>query len=242
MPLRWERPVTVSTQSNWNQTVGQICLSAAMELGAVGIGGTLESAEELEMQNRLNSMLAKWSLKTNLFREASGTVTVDTTGILTMDANQLGGLVRDIRSARQVLSANNKSLLTPWNRDEYFQIPNRAQTGANPIAYYLSSQVDAPILYVWPVPTSPVTIELDYNRSFYFAQGPEQNLDVPPEWHEAVLYGLASRSAGIFGTTALDPTKVARCDAQAKTSYEEMLDADRPDSYYFEYDSPVEVR
>jgi hypothetical protein len=75
-----------------------------------------------------------------------------------------------------------------------------------------------------------------------FAEGPEQELDIPPEWHEAVLYGLASRSAGIFGTTMLDPAKVSRCDTQAKTSYERMLDSDRPDSYYFEYDQPVEVR
>jgi hypothetical protein len=34
---------------------------------------------------------------------------------------------------------------------------------------------------------------------------------------------------------------VARCDQQARTTYEQLLDSDRPDSYQFEYDSPVRL-
>jgi hypothetical protein len=229
--------VSVSTNSNWTQTVGQICLSAAMELGAVGIGDSLEAPEEAEMTIRLNSMLAKWSIDANLFREASGTLTIaGGTGAGTLPAS-----VRDIRSVRYIQGSTSKRMLSLWNRDEYFQIPNRTQTGF-PMAAYLSKQIGGAVLYLWPVPAADVDLEIDYNRSFFFAEGPEQELDIPLEWHEAVLYGLASRSAGIFGTTALDPAKVARCDNQAKVCYERMLDSDRPDSYYFEYDSPVEVR
>lgn len=229
--------MTVSTNPNWTQTVGQICLSAAMELGAVGLGDSLEAPEAAEMMIRLNSMLAKWSIDANLFREASGTVTVTGgTGAATLPAS-----IRDIRSVRYVQSATNKRMLGLWNRDEYFQLPNRTQTGF-PMAAYFSKQIGGAILYLWPIPAANVDLELDYNRSFFFAEGPDQELDIPPEWHEAVLYGLASRSAGIFGTTQLDPVKVQRCDAQARTSYERMLDSDRPDSYYFEYDHPVEVR
>lgn len=229
--------MTVGTNDGWTQTVGQICLSAAMELGAVGLGDSLDSAEEDEMTTRLNSMLAKWSIDANLFREATETVTIGTTGSL-----NLGASVRDLRSVRHVQSTTYKRTLAVWNRDEFFQLPNRAQTGASPMIAYFSKQVGGGILYLWPVPTANVDLELDYNRSFFFAEGAEQELDIPPEWHEAVMYGLASRSAGIFGTTQLDPGKVARCDAQAKASYERMLDSDRPDSYYFEYDQPVEVR
>jgi hypothetical protein len=110
------------------------------------------------------------------------------------------------------------------------------------MAYYVSAQLGGAQIYLWPVNSADVTLDLDYNRTFYFAEGPDQEIDVPVQWHEAVLYGLASRSAGIFNTVELDPNLVQRCDAQARTSYQAMLDADRPDSYYFEYDSPVEVR
>lgn len=229
--------MAVGTNSDWTQTVGQICLSAALELGAVGMGGSLEASEEAEMMIRLNSMLAKWSIDANLFRESSGTLTVTGgTGAATLPTD-----IRDIRSVRYIQSGTNKRILGLWNRDEYFQLPNRVQAGF-PMAAYFSKQIGGAILYLWPVPAADVDLELDYNRAFFFAEGPEQELDIPPEWHEAVLYGLASRSAGIFGTTGLDPAKVQRCDAQARTSYERMLDADRPDSYYFEYDRPVEVR
>jgi hypothetical protein len=229
--------MSVSTNSGWTQSVGQVCLSAAMELGAVGLGDSLDSVEELEMTTRLNSMLAKWSIEANLFRETTGTVTVTGgTGAATLPAD-----IRDVRSIRYVQAASNKRILAVWNRDEYLQLPNRTQAGF-PMAAYFSKQIGGAVLYLWPVPAADVDLELDYTRSFFFAEGPEQELDIPPEWHEAVLYGLASRCAGIFGTTLLDPQKVARCDTQARESYQRVLDADRPDSYYFEYDHPVEVR
>jgi len=226
-----------STNPNWTYTVGQLCLSAARELGAIGLGDSLDSSEEEEMTVRLNSMLAKWSVEANLFREATATVVVAAgDGAATLPSE-----VRDIRSARLVQSATNHRLLAPWNRDEYFVLPNRAQTG-DPTTFYVSKQLDGVQLFLWPVNSAEVTLDLDYSRAFYFAEGPDQQLDIPNEWHEAALYGLASRCAGIFNTVELDPAVVQRCDAQAKIAYQRMLDADRPDSYYFEYDSPVEVR
>jgi hypothetical protein len=101
--------------------------------------------------------------------------------------------IRDVRSVRHIQSASSKRMLGLWNRDEYFQLPNRAQTGASPMVAYFSKQIGGAVLYLWPIPTADVDIELDYNRSFYFAEGPEQELDIPPEWHEAVLVrpGLA---------------------------------------------------
>lgn len=231
--------MTISTNPEWTQTVGQICLSAALELGAVSMGDSLESSELVEMMTRLNSMLAKWSVDANLFRDQTETVPVLATdnGVITLDPSVL-----DVRTVRHVVSSTSTRLLTPWNRDQFMVLPNRSQTGANPSIYYHSKRIGGDQLFLWPVPSADITLELDYGRRFYFAEGPDQELDVPPEWHEAVLYGLASRSVGIFGVTALDPVKVQRCDAQARDSYQKMLDADRPDFYVFEYDSPVEAR
>jgi hypothetical protein len=38
----------------------------------------------------------------------------------------------------------------------------------------------------------------------------------------------------MFGTTRIDPGTVQRVEGQAQMLYQRMLDADRPDSYYFE--------
>lgn len=226
-----------STNPNYTWTVAELCLSAARELGAVGISDTLDSTEEAEMIKRLNSMLAKWSKDANLWRQASGTVSISG-GV---GAGTLPAEVHDIRSARHVITATNKRPLVQWNRDQYFTLPDRAQVG-DPTAYYFARGLAGVQLYIWPVPAAAVTIEIDYARPLYFAESNAQELDIPFEWHEAALYGLASRSAGLFGTITINPQAVQRCDAQARSSYERMLDADRPDSYFFEYDSPVEVR
>ena len=225
-----------SANPNWTQTAGELCLSAAMELGAVGLGETLDSAEIAEMLTRLNSMLGVWSVDANLWREALATISLAAgTAAATLPAD-----VRDIRAAWFIESADYKRQLAQWNRDEYLSLPNRAQTGL-PTVFYYSQQIGGDQIYLWPVPEADCTLELDYSRQFYFIEAPEQELDMPPEWHQAALYGLASRSAGIFGTTRLDPQAVARCDMQARASYQKLLDADRPDYYRFTYDSPVRV-
>jgi hypothetical protein len=224
-----------SGNPDWVQTVGQLCLSAAYELGAVPMGDSLEDSEQEEMQTRLNSMMAKWSIEANLFREALATITLTGgTGAATLPSD-----VRDIRSVRYVQSSTNKRTLAYWNRDQFLSLPNRATVGT-PTIFYYSQQTGGDQLYVWPVPAADVSLELDYSRAFYFAEGPDQEFDLPAEWHEAALYGLAARCANMFG--AANPMVVQRVDAQARITFERMLDSDRPDSYFFEYDSPVEVR
>jgi len=229
---------TSSTNPAWFQTVGQLCQSAAVELGALELGDTIEASEQAEMMVRLNSMLAKWSKDSGMWREASATITMLPTAPLT-GAVTLPIDVRDIRSVRQIMSATYKRPLAPFNRDQFFQLPNRSQVGT-PTIYYYSQQLDGDRLYVWPIPSTSQDFELDYNRAFFFAEAPEQTLDIPREWHEAALYGLAARCANMFGTTRTDPAAVQRVDAQARSSYQEFLDSDRPDSIFFSYDSPVE--
>ena len=226
----------VSTNPDFFQTVGQLCLSAAMELGAVGMGDSLDASEEAEMITRFNGMLAKWSTEMNQWRDTSATITiVGGTGAATLPSD-----VQNIRSMRHIQSATYKRLMSPWNRDQYLGLPNRTQTGT-PTIYYFSPGLDGVQVYIWPVPVTNQDFELDYARSFFFAEGPEQTADIPKEWYEAALYGLAARSANIFGATRLDPQAVARIDTQARVTYQALLDNDRPDSYYFEYDQPVVV-
>ena len=225
-----------SSNPNWTQTAAELCASAARELGAIGLGETLDSAEQEEMITRLNSMLGVWSVEANLFREASATISL----LAGVGSATLPAEVRDIRGASYVESATYSRPLLQWNRDEYNSLPNRAQTG-KPTIFYYSRQVDGDQIYLWPVPDTDCDIELDYSRNFYFIESPEQELDLPPEWHQAALYGLASRCAGIFGTTRLDPAAVSRCDTQSLATYNRLLDADRPDSYQFYYDRPVET-
>jgi hypothetical protein len=219
-----------STETALELTAADACTEAAVELGAIGSSDELEDNEGERMLRRLNSMMQSWSVEGNLFMEASATATITGgTGAATMP-----GDVRDILSVRHVVSSTNKRQLFQWNKDQYLQLPNRATVG-NPTIYYYSQQGDGgDVLRIWPVPAADITLELDYSRRPFIAETPEDTLDVPQEWHEAIYMGLAARCASMFGADRVSPQTVARIEARAAQLYQRLLDADRPDSYYFE--------
>lgn len=225
-----------STNTDWTLTFGQLARSAAVELGAIGMGDTLEASEEEEMRQRLNAMLAKWSTEGNLWRDETATVTIAAaTGAATLPTE-----VRDIRGVRHIQSSTYKRPLLEWTRDDYLSLPNRTQAGT-PTIYNFQPGVGGGVLRIWPVPATDQDFELDISRRFHMVEDSLQEVDILPEWYEAALYGLAARSANLFGSTNMNPNTVQRVDAQAKAEFDRMLDSDRPNYYAFGYDSPVET-
>lgn len=221
--------MATSGETDFVETAGDLIHSAAREIGAISMGAELEDAEMDECLKRLSRMLKSWSTQANLFREWSGTLTLTPN----VGAVSLPPDLRDISTVRLVLTGGQTRPLAPWNRDQYFSIPNREQPG-NPIAYYWSHQADADILYVWPVPTKTITLELTYSGHAQTVTSALETIDLPQEWNEAVVYNLASRIASIFGASQISPAAVQRCDAIGQALYQRLLDVDRPDSYYFE--------
>jgi streptomycin 6-kinase len=86
------------------------------------------------------------------------------------------------------------------------------------------------------VPSANITLELDYSRAAETVTDPSETVDVPEDWQEALILGLASRMASMFGKARTDGGNVGRIDAKAAALYQHLLDRDRPDSYYFEPD------
>jgi hypothetical protein len=89
---------------------------------------------------------------------------------------------------------------------------------------------------VWPVPSTPITLEIDYRRAVETVTDINETLDIPQDWQEAAIQGLASRMANMFGSTRTDPQTVSRIDSRAAAEYQRLLDRDRPDAYHFEPD------
>lgn len=221
--------MSVSGVTDWPLTAGEIVTQAMYELGELSQGEDPSGEEMEDGLLRLNAMLRSWSGEGNLFREASGTLTLPAgTASGTLPAD-----VRDVSSVRYVGSFNRP--LAQWNRSQFYSVPNRTQTGT-PIAYYVSESISGRTLTVWPVPSAGATLELDYSRVAQTVTDPSETVDVPEEWQEALILGLASRLASMFGTTETAPQKVARLDSRAQALYQRLLDRDRPDTYTFEPD------
>lgn len=219
--------MTTSGVTAWSLTAGEIVRAALGELAVLDPGSDPEASEQTDCLLRLNAMLKSWSLKgVSLYRETSSTIT--TTGAVA--SVTLSAAIRNISSARLVVSATNERQLWPFNRTDYFQIPNKTAAGS-PTTYYLDRQRDASVLYLWPVSATAATIKLDYDRIPETVTAATQTLDIREELQETVYANLAVRIAGIFGQTP-GPELVAR----ALSLETQMLDSERPDFYTFEYD------
>jgi hypothetical protein len=214
--------------TTWTMTVAELCKAAAVELGALDAPSELEDGERDQMFVWLNSMLNQWAVEANMFRDATTTLTVLAgTGTVELPADAL-----IVNAVAHVISPTYSRQLFPWNRSEYYSLPNRAQTG-NPTIYYLSKTPEAQTLNLWPVPTADITLALDYGRSVFTVEDVTGSIDVPKEWQGAVMLGLAARCASMFGATRIDPQTVSKVTAEANAAYQRLLDADRPDSQYF---------
>jgi hypothetical protein len=219
--------------TDWPLTAEQFVTQACYELGEYSAGEVPDAEIMEDGILRLNAMLKGWEGEGNLFREATETVTVPAgTGTVAAPNG-----TRDISSVRHTVSATYSRQLAEWNRGEFYSLPNRAQTTATgPSAFYVSKTISGLTIHVWPVPSADIDLELDYSRIGETVTDPSQTVDVPQEWQECVILGLASRMASMLGTTRIDPATVQRIDAKATTIYQKLLDRDRPNSYIFEPD------
>ncbi len=221
--------MTTSGVTDWSMTAGEIVTQAMIELGLINSGEEPDANEMSDAIVRLNAMMKTWAGELNLWREATGTITITGgTGAATLDAD-----IRNVSSVRHVVSATNYRTLTQWNRDQFYMMPNRATVG-NPTLFYITRALGGDAIHIWPVPAADVTLHLDYSRAAETVTDPSETVDLPQEWQEAAILSLASRISGMFGSTTIDPATVGRIDQRASELYNRMVDRDRPDSYTFE--------
>lgn len=214
--------------TSWPLTAEEIVTQACYQLGFAQ--GETPSGEEMsDGLVALNGMIRTWQGEGNLFREETTEITFDAG----MGEQALSADIRAINNVLVVGSYNR--VLAEWNRTQYLTLPNPGQTGT-PVAWYAETGVGGLTLHLWPVPSTSTVLALDYQRKAYTVTDPSETVDLPEEWQECVILGLASRLASIFGTAKSDPATVQRVDARASALYERLMDRDRPDSYFFEPD------
>lgn len=220
--------VPVSPSPSERLTAAQMVQAAAEELGVVGIGEDLEPEESefgiRQLQWMLKSLTAKgvnlWTQieETAVFAAGTRTVTLDP-------------YVIDILEARFVQSAAFERPLQRWENGQYFQLPNKAQSGY-PVAYNLQRSADLISMSLWPVPVADSTIIYTAARTAVDISDPNQIVDIPAQWSEAIYLALAARMAPTFGVTRTDPNTVATVTARAAALEQLMLDQDRPASMF----------
>lgn len=218
--------MTTSGVTAYSMTARDFITAALEDTGVIPLGRTPKAKELEACLVRFNLMLKSLSVRANLWREATTTVTIPAgTGSYTLNA-----AVQDVTAVRHALTSTNARMLRRWERDEYRSLPNRAQAG-NPSIFHIERTTSGLTLKVWPVPAANISAQVDYIRAAEAITDASETVDFREEFAEAIMVMLARRCCGIFG---VEPT--AEMIAREQVLERQMLDADRPESYYFEAD------
>lgn len=222
-PTPTPTPTPSTGLSSFAMTAREHIITALEDNRIIAVGEDPTAAEMKACLRRLNAMLKSWTAQgVTMWRQQGYDVEI-TAGTASV-ALETG--ISDLVDANLVVSATHERQMARWEHSDYQALPNKAQTG-QPIVYTFSQASAGPVLTVWPVPSSNVTLRLDAGRITNTVQDESDVLDLPEMWHETVYSNLALRVAGMFGATLTE-----ELIQRARRLELAMLDYDRPESYY----------
>jgi hypothetical protein len=113
-------------------------------------------------------------------------------------------------------------IIWPVSRTEYASFPNKLLE-APPTVFWFDRLL-SPTITLWQVPDDQQTYTLRYYRAVAIQDSSPalgQNVDVPPRWLDALVWGLAARLAVIYA-----PDRAVALDAKAETALRDAQEQD----------------
>lgn len=224
--------MSTSGTTSYNLTNSQIIEAAFNALGIGMEGEALSARMQADGQRALNLMVKTWGAQEHLWTKAEGTVTM------------VAGQANYVTSPRamRVLSVRRRQdgIDTPLNefsRQEYYDQPNKTTSPSIPVSFYFDPQLSNGTLYLWPAPSAQTvadfTIHLTYLRRMDDMTASNNDLDMPQEWLEAVVWNLAKRLMTQYPVN--DPNQMQMVLSMAAETYDALSGWDNePASIYLQ--------
>ena len=205
------------------ETARSIISDALQKIGVVAQNAPMTADQAAHGLRALNRMLKAWQNSGyQVFATSSQSVTLTTARVYTLDP------IRPL----QILSCRFKQNgierpMVAMTRDEYDTLPMK-ETQGTPTMFYYDRQREAARLFVWPVMpyVSGETLEITQIREVEDLALSSQ-VDIPGEWYDAAVYGLAARLSDDYLINA--PNVVGR----AAQELDAALAFDREGSIWF---------
>ena len=212
--------------TNVTYTAQECCTEALREAG-VGAIDDAADPETVEVAiKRLNMMLKAWqNTPITVWKQSSGSITI-TNATASYALSE-----RPLRLDTVTRKNGNEVWLTRMTRQEYNELPSKTQVGTTSSFYYHRQRTQGE-LFVWPVLATGVgTFEWSGITEIEDITEGADTVEIPSEWFEAVLYGLAARLCGAFG---VDVQKASIIKAMAQQSLAEAKGGDVEGTVTFE--------
>lgn len=191
-----------AASEDYDDTTTAAAASSGDSTFTVSAAGNIAAADFLSIE--LDSGSRQWTT-VNLI---SGTTITLPTGT-TLDGDVAGGneiiaFATKINRPLRILSARRRisgvdSPLALVSREEYVDLPNKSSTGLVNEIYYkpLTSTSE---LYLWPTgDTATDRLSFTYQRPIEDFDSTGDNPDLPVEWHDMLVTGLARMLAPAYG-------------------------------------------
>lgn len=218
--------MTVSGTTAFNLTVSQLVTEARALLGIQDAEEPLQAYELQQGIRALNMMIKAWQIDgpyTWTFTEGQFTLVQNDVDYVFGAGGSFTTVPLEIMSARISRGGNDLPMLQ-ISREEYYNFPNKTTAGY-PTQFYYDRQRDGGTFYVWPAPDAGLgTIKFTYRRIIDDAGDGTNTMDFPPEWHEALTYGLAQRLLNYYPNTP--QMIVANVMQMAVSSYAKVAEFD----------------
>ena len=205
--------MSTSGTYTYNPSLGELTVYAYQ---LIGVRPTALLQEHIDVaRTATNMMFTRWSNQGVNLWQVELVQTALTQGVATysVDASVVVMLDAFIRTTTGTTQTDR--IIMPVSRTEYASYPNKIQQGF-PTTFWFDRLL-SPTVTLWPVPDGTQTY-LEYyavKRIQDANMNGVQELDIPPIWLEAMIYGLAYRLAQIWS-----PDKVAIMKPMADEAYQ----------------------
>lgn len=193
-------------------TAGDLANAALRKCGVVAVDRVATAPEMDATLVAFNVMLKAWQIPSIMvWKLTTGSITLtDATTSYTISSRPYNLGVVNWRNSDEV-----DLPMLELTRTEYFELPDKDAAGTLSQFYYHRLEETATI-YVWPVQTTGSgTIEWEGQDEIDDIGATTDTLDVPAEWYEAIIYGLADRLSDDFPISSERAAKISRRATEA---------------------------
>ena len=197
--------MAVSNSTDFSLTAADIIEEARRKIGIHADEEPLPAQELVTGLRSLNMMLKTWQadgVKCWTLTEGQLTLTQGNVDYTFGAGGDFTIVPLEITSIR-INRGGNDLPMFPLGREDYFDLPNKTVEGY-PTQYYYDRQRAGGTLYVWPAPDATAgTLKFTYRRIIMDVDASADDLDLPQEWYEAIVYNLAKKfgeNAGVLGS------------------------------------------
>lgn len=203
--------MTVSTTTTFNLSSDELVNAALRKLAVLGDGQSPTTTQLTNGTQTLNAMLKTFMVKgMPLWAISEYSLTMTATATYTFGIGQTVNIPAPLKVTeiiRVTTADGNRVPMNVKSHYDYNLLSNITTTGV-PTTYWYEPLNQTGVLHLWPKPDATTiagsTLLITYQRPFFDMVAGANTLDFPQWWHEAVVYGLASRLAPEYGIPLQD--------------------------------------